>query len=230
MSSSSSSFSCAHSIMSNFSVLCSVILFVLLIYIHSTRGEDEEWLQDEYIPPPPNKKSEEETSQVSVDSDDQLGNLTIKWDQLSWKTLCDDEEWRRDFEKVRRNLTRCLELTKILLPEDKEEEVDDSENLTKKMSLMFSEGKSNPYCRMSRNWVQCHHYLKDITCLDPNPTPLLKRGSGYSHGEKITKYLPVYPDPNEWIYMHRAYKMMCLMAKMTSKYNPFNLMFGGGFF
>jgi hypothetical protein len=73
-------------------------------------------------------------------------------------------------------------------------------------------------------------YQQDVSCLDPNPIPLLNQGKGYAHSSKISKYLPKYSDPNEWIFMHRAYKMMCLMAKMTSKFNPFSMMFGGGFF
>jgi hypothetical protein len=154
--------------MSSFSAGCLILIIILLVYIHTIRANDgeEEWLLDEYIPPPPNKRdessySEDNTIQDSSDAENQLSNLTIKWDQLSWKALCDDEEWRGQFAKIRMNLTRCLELSAILLPEDKEDErLNDSEKMAKKMALMFSEGKSNPYCRMSRNWLQCHHFLK----------------------------------------------------------------------
>lgn len=48
------------------------------------------------------------------------------------------------FITISANLTECLELTKILLPEDKEKEEDKK---TRDWAYMFTDGKSNPYCR-----------------------------------------------------------------------------------
>ena len=84
---------------------------VALIVIHSTVAStdwEEEWLEDEYIPPSVSGSKNEDVSGEAQ----QLTNLTIKWEDLSWKILCDEDEWRQDFDKIRRNLTRCLELTR----------------------------------------------------------------------------------------------------------------------
>ncbi len=117
-----------------------------------------------------------------------------------------------------------------MLPDETEEgPKDESQKMMQRMAFMFSDGKNNPYCRMSRNWRSCHHYLKGISCLDPNPTPLVRKGKKFMYASKINSHIPSYPDPNEWIYMHRAYKIMCLMSKLASKYNPLNFFAGGWF-
>lgn len=123
-----------------------------------TSDETPEYLRDEYALMPPKKTSEgdgdsgadtaeaDSTAVGSIDWDgnQQLEPLSCPFDLLSWKTICDDDEWRAQFETIRSNLTKCLELSKILLPED----VDDEEEKKKRSwALMFSDGKSNPYCR-----------------------------------------------------------------------------------
>ena len=94
---------------------------------------------------------------------------------------------------------------------------------------MFSDGKSNPYCRLSRNWLECHHYLSDVTCLDPNAAALEEQKKGSPLLSQIQNYLPFYDNKDEWIAMHRPYKMHCLLSKVASTINPLG-MFGGGFF
>lgn len=100
--------------------------------------------------PPKNSESEDSsegdsrTIQLQLDGNQQLEPLSITWELLSWKTICDDDEWREQFSKIRSNLTSCLELTKILLPEDPD---DEEEKKKRGWALMFSDGKSNPYCR-----------------------------------------------------------------------------------
>jgi len=219
--------------MSRLTCFLGISLLTALIIIHSTWAvpedddPDSEWLEDEYLPP--TMKEEE-----MVSSQQRLTNLSVRFDKLSWKILCDEQDWRNEFEIIRKNLTRCLELSRILYPEEEEEQDEgenDTDKMTNKLSFMFSDGMSNPYCRLSKNWISCHVLLRDnIRCLDPDPKPLLERMSGYTFGDKIRRYLPSYPDPNEWIYMHRPYKMLCLMSKMATKYNPLNLMGSGGFF
>lgn len=113
-----------------------------------TRGI-EDYLDDEYAPIKRPKSSEDEdySSDESQDyaEDSQLTDVSIRFEQLGWKVLCDDDEWRQQFKKVRQNLTTCLELSGILLPEDRES---DDEKRKRDWSFMFSDGKSNPYCRL----------------------------------------------------------------------------------
>jgi hypothetical protein len=210
------------------------LVSVSLIIIHATRSEtDYSYLEDEYKPV---KKSQTTTSEDGVeeyssssenDDEDSLTNVTITWKLLSWKILCDDDEWRAEFYRIRENLTKCLELSRILMPED--DEGSDDEKQKRSWSLMFSDGKSNPYCRLSRNWLNCHHHLKEITCLDPNAGPLEAQKSGLPLVAQVEKFLPVYRNKEEWIAMHRPYKLHCLLSKVASTINPFS-MFGGGFF
>ena len=195
--------------------------------MHTTQGEvDHSYLEDEYQPMKKEKGSDgEEPEETGVADDGQLTNLTIKWEQLSWKVLCDEEEWRAQFQRIRSNFTRCVELSSILLPEDPE--VSDDEKQKRTWSLMFSDGKSNPYCRLSRNWLACHHMLKDITCLDPDAVGLEAKKAGLPMRAQVDKFLPVYKDKEEWIAMHRPYKLHCLLSKVAATINLFS-MFGGG--
>lgn len=203
-----------------------------LIIIHTTRSEtDYSYLEDEYKPIKKSNPSDGEDSGLDESpemDEEQLTNVTITWNQLSWKILCDEDEWRAQFRGIRENFTRCVELSKILLPEDKE--VSDEEKQKRSWSLMFSDGKSNPYCRLSRNWLNCHHHLKDITCLDPNAAALEAQKSGLPLVAQVEKFLPVYRNKDDWIAMHRAYKLHCLISKVASTINPFSMFGGGGFF
>lgn len=205
---------------------------VALIIIHTTRSEtDYSYLEDEYKPI---KKDKDPDSDSDVDDssadigDEQLTNVTMTWEQLSWKILCDEDEWRTQFNRIRQNLTQCVELSRIILPG--EPEVSDDEKQKRTWSLMFSDGKSNPYCRLSRNWLNCHHLLKDITCLDPNAGPLEAQKSGLPLKAQVDKFLPVYKNKEEWIAMHRPYKLHCLLSKVASTINPFSMFGGGGFY
>lgn len=33
--------------------------------------------------------------------DEPLPPLSMRWQELSWKTLCDDEDWRKQFKAIR---------------------------------------------------------------------------------------------------------------------------------
>lgn len=210
---------------------------VALIIIHVTGADDDEkdYLRDEYVLMKSQKSPDEEgesgddaskagESDTSGDNY-QLTNLTIKWEHLSWKILCDQDEWRSQFAVIRHNFTRCVELSKILLPEDKDKEEDRQKRT---WSFMFSDGKSNPYCRLSRNWLNCYQYLTSLTCLDPNPTALETEKGSSSLLPQIEKYLPKYKNKDDWIAMHRPYKMACLLSKVALNASPFGL-FGGPF-
>lgn len=204
---------------------------VALIIIHTTQSEtDYSYLEDEYKPI---KKDKDPDSELELDStadsdDEQLTNVTMTWDQLSWKILCDEDEWRSQFAGIREKLTECLELSQIILPG--EPDVSEDEKQKRTWSLMFSDGKSNPYCRVSRNWIKCHHMLKDITCLDPNAVPLEAQKSGVQLKSQVEQFVPVYKNKEEWIAMHRPYKLHCLLSKVASTINPFSMFGGGGFF
>lgn len=101
--------------MGRFCLITSLVLLLALIVIHSKAAStdwEEEWLEDEYTSVSGSgKEPDPQPEDVSGESQ-QLANLTIKWEDLSWKILCDEDEWRKDFDKIRRNLTRCLELTR----------------------------------------------------------------------------------------------------------------------
>ena len=207
------------------------LIAVSLIIIHMTRSEtDYSYLEDEYKPIKKSKDADSDPGleESSEADEEQLTNVTIPWNQLSWKILCDEDEWRAQFHRIRANFTKCVELSKILLPEDKE--VSDDEKQTRSWSLMFSDGKSNPYCRLSRNWLNCHQHLSEITCLDPNAAALEAQKSGLPLAAQVEKFLPVYRNKDEWIAMHRPYKLHCLLSKVASTINPFSMFGGGGFF
>jgi len=69
------------------------------------------------------KKKSDEDDVSLVDGESSLDkNISIRWDDLYWKIICDDDEWRDQFYPIRQELTRCLDLEKIMLPEDKEKE------------------------------------------------------------------------------------------------------------
>lgn len=90
------------------------------------------------------EESESTALALDADGNQQLEPLSAPWELLSWKVICDDDEMREQFGAIRANLTRCLELTKILLPGDPD---DEEEKKKRSWALMFSDGKSNPYCR-----------------------------------------------------------------------------------
>lgn len=188
------------------------------------RDSEYDYLRDEYIPyKKPDKKSnsketsEEETSgeQVSKEvtfdiTNYQLTNLTASWDQLGWKVLCDEDEWKGQFAKVRSPFTKCVELSKIVLPGERDTEGDKQRRT---MGLIASDGVSNPMCRLSRNWLNCYHYLAQVPCLDPDPVTLEASKEASSVRATVDKYLPKYKNKDSWIAMHRAYKWHCLATK-----------------
>lgn len=211
------------------------------IIVANAKGD---YMVDEYEPIPKNKDSSEQ--QNSAHSSDQFldsfsvavegspiavrrqlaRDVSVKWSELSWKILCDQDEWRAQLEVVRKELTQCLELREILLPEDK---LGEEEEKNRKWSLLFSDGPSNPYCRLSHNWLACHKLLDKVNCLAPDTKPLEAQKKSSSISKSIAKNLPIYDDPDEWVSLHRAYKLHCLTSKMASASNPFGMlgMFGG---
>lgn len=186
------------------------------------------YLKDEYAPFKKSKsKGEQESNDNEVAFDPtnyQLTNLTIQFEQLGWKVLCDEDEWKEQFSKVRAKFTQCVELSKIILPGEKDV---DEDKQKRTWGMVFSDGMSNPYCRLSRNWLNCYHYLEKVTCLDPETTRLEAQKSESTLRSYVDKYLPKYKNKDTWIAMHRAYKLYCLVSKAAMASNPFGP-FGGG--
>lgn len=70
--------------------------------------------------------------------------LKIRWKDLSLKTICEEEEWKAQFEPVREKFTKCLGLKKIIVDEnDPDDDID-------RMGMFRSE-THNPYCKWVTN-------------------------------------------------------------------------------
>ncbi len=66
--------------------------------------------------------------------------LKMRWKDLSLKTICEEEEWKAQFEPVREKFTKCLGLKKIIVDEnDPDDDID-------RMGMFRSE-THNPYCK-----------------------------------------------------------------------------------
>lgn len=188
----------------------------------TAQGDDYDYLRDEYIPyRRANKKkssdetdddsSEEKSKEVAFDvTNYQLTNLTASWEQLGWKVLCDEDEWKEQFAQVRTAFTKCVELSKIVLPGERDTETDKQ---SRTMGSIASDGVSNPMCRLSRNWLNCYHYLSQVPCLDPDPVTLEASKEAPMVRGTVDKFLPRYKNKESWIAMHRAYKWHCLATK-----------------
>ena len=187
------------------------------------KDSEYDYLKDEYIPykkvdkKSSSKSSDEESSgeQVSKEvtfdiTNYQLTNLTASWEQLGWKVLCDEDEWKEQFAQVRSAFTKCVELSKIVLPGERDT---DSDKQRRTMGSIASDGVSNPMCRLSRNWLNCYHYLAQVPCLDPDPVTLEASKEAATVRSTVDKYLPRYKNKESWIAMHRAYKWHCLATK-----------------
>ncbi|KAI1294867.1 hypothetical protein HDE_06057 [Halotydeus destructor] len=207
-------------------IICAILL-IIGSYLANVNADPYE---DEYEPLNKKKSGEEgdgEDTDLSSDSSSpRLEPLSVRWSELSWKILCDEDEWRSQFVPIRNQLANCLQLDAILLPEEKE--VDD-EKKKRNWSLMFTDGPSNPYCRLSKNWLKCHTYLKAVNCLAPDVKGLMDKKQGSSMVQTLGNKLPKYPDPDEWIALHSPYKLTCMMAKSAASALAFGLS-GGGLF
>ena len=70
--------------------------------------------------------------------------LNMKWKDLSLKTICEEEEWKAQFEPIREKFTKCLGLKKIVLDEN------DPDADSDRFSMYRSEN-NNPFCRLALN-------------------------------------------------------------------------------
>lgn len=66
--------------------------------------------------------------------------LVMHWKDLSLKTICEEEEWRAQFEPVKDKFARCLGLKKLVMDDS------DPEGDADRFSMFRSEN-NNPYCR-----------------------------------------------------------------------------------
>lgn len=87
---------------------------VVLIIVHTTKSA-ESYLEDEYTPvkqessPMSSLDDDYDTSNIeeaTTVASEKDTNVTIIWDNLSWKILCDEDEWRSQFRRIRDNFTR----------------------------------------------------------------------------------------------------------------------------
>ena len=94
------------------------------IYLANTRAEQLSDELDEYASIRKKKSDPESDSASNVFLEESSPvlepNVSILWKELYWKIICDDDEWRDQFYPIRNELTRCLQLEKIKLPEDKQ--------------------------------------------------------------------------------------------------------------
>ena len=71
-------------------------------------------------------------------------NLTIKFESFGFRVVCEPENWKPDFNKIKDKLAKCLRLERIVV----EEEEDDEEDRKKRdFGLIFGDLNSNFYCR-----------------------------------------------------------------------------------
>ena len=66
--------------------------------------------------------------------------LVMHWKDLSLKTICEEEEWRAQFEPVREKFSKCLGLKKLVMDDN------DPDGDADRFS-MFRTENNNPYCR-----------------------------------------------------------------------------------
>ena len=66
--------------------------------------------------------------------------LNMRWRDLSLKTICEEEEWKAQFEPIRDKFAKCLGLKRIFTDDNDPE--DDGDRLG-----MFRSENNNPYCR-----------------------------------------------------------------------------------
>ena len=130
-------------------------------------------------------------------------NLTIHFDNLGFRTVCEPEIWKPDFETIRAQLAECLWLDKILIDEQEDEE----KRKRRDFGLVFGDLKSNYYCRLARNWTHCKKHMKNQHCLEPDPEVI-----NIQRKTKLKQMLlDDYPisrklDSYDWRQMIRPYK------------------------
>ena len=72
-------------------------------------------------------------------------NLTIKFENFAFRVVCEDENWKPDFEKIKSKLAKCLRLENIIV-EDKDDDEEDKKK--RDFGLIFGDLNSNYYCRL----------------------------------------------------------------------------------
>ena len=159
----------------------------------------------------------------------------MQWKDFTLKTICEEEEWRAQFEPIKDKFAKCLGLKKIIMDEN------DPENDEDRFSMFRSEN-NNPYCRsdqtifqmnknlwllkkeclsqyrIAKSWDSCTHYLKGLNCIEPNSDEITK---GSTHGFSGMLDDHKHYDPEDINSMVKPYKTQCEMAKFAANYGPF---------
>lgn len=68
--------------------------------------------------------------------------IVARMKDLGWKIICEEDEWKAQFEEIRSTLTVCLRLKKIAYDDE------DDSNAIRKIDFSLNLGKpeENPYC------------------------------------------------------------------------------------
>lgn len=71
-------------------------------------------------------------------SDDQ--ELSIDWNDLGFKVVCEEEDWRQQFDSIRTEFNECLNVSTNL-------NVVENETPNLSPSSVYIKPSANPYCR-----------------------------------------------------------------------------------
>lgn len=86
----------------------------------------------------------DELDENSGSSEKTDGNIEVRLKDLGWKIICEEDEWKMQFEAIRTSLTDCVKLKKIVYDEQ-----DGDLDANRKMdhALNFGKPEDNPYCK-----------------------------------------------------------------------------------
>lgn len=78
------------------------------------------------------------------DEDDFIGpsNVTILWTELGFRTVCDEDEWKGQFNSIKSQMIECLEINDIIYESSDEEEF----HRQRKLATISGKSSENPYC------------------------------------------------------------------------------------
>ena len=86
-----------------------------------------------------------DNSLEEIRSDDEFvgpSNVTILWKEFGFRMVCDEDEWKGQFNSIKSQMIECLEINDIIYETQDEQEFDRQRKLAT-ISGKFSE---SPYC------------------------------------------------------------------------------------
>ncbi|XP_074599967.1 uncharacterized protein LOC141854254 isoform X2 [Brevipalpus obovatus] len=154
----------------------------------------------------------------SLEDGESNDKISIRWKDLGWKIVCEEDEWKSQFDSIRDEFLQCTHLGKIMYDHDADP------NLDRRMDfdLTFGKIQANPYCRLAKYWKKCRSLLDGLECLEPYPRSLLneRRRAQYKEITRHRTDSVEIVDSYDWRAMQRPYRILCDIAKTYSKVNP----------